>query len=64
VRYTGASVTYNVGGILGASFAPYIAQRLANLGGLHWVGGYLTAAAILSFVAVLALRETRDEVLD
>jgi metabolite-proton symporter len=61
VRYTGASVTYNVGGILGASFAPLIAQMLANEGGLRWVGGYLIAAALLSFAAVWSLRETRGE---
>ncbi len=58
VRYTGASVTYNLGGILGASFAPYIAQRLADAGGLAWVGAYLTAAALVSFIAVLAIGET------
>ena len=61
VRYTGASVTYNMGGILGASFAPMIAQVLADCGGLGLVGAYLTATAVLSFFAVLALRETRDE---
>lgn len=61
VRYTGASVTYNMGGILGASFAPLIAQMLANEGGLYWVGGYLIAAALVSFGAIWSLRETRDE---
>jgi len=59
VRYTGASVTYNLGGILGASFAPYIAQTLAARGGLGWVGVYLTVAALISFGAVLAIGETR-----
>lgn len=34
VRYTGAGVAYNVGGILGASVAPYIAQQLSVHGGL------------------------------
>ncbi len=34
VRYTGAGVAYNLGGILGASVAPYIAQVLAARGGL------------------------------
>jgi len=58
VRYTGASVTYNLGGILGASFAPYIAQRLADAGGLNWVGAYLSAAALVSLIAVLAIGET------
>jgi MFS family permease len=60
VRYTGASVTYNLGGILGASFAPYIAQTLATRGGLAWVGAYLTGAALVSFGAVLAIGETRN----
>jgi metabolite-proton symporter len=60
VRYTGASVTYNLGGILGASFAPLIAQTLADAGGLNWVGAYLTAAALLSFTAVVLIGETAD----
>lgn len=58
VRYTGASLTYNLGGILGASFAPYIAQRLAIQGGLGWVGAYLTIASLVSLVAVLLIGET------
>jgi metabolite-proton symporter len=59
VRYTGASVTYNLGGILGASFAPSIAQMLADRGGLNWVGAYLTATALISLGAVLWIGETR-----
>ncbi len=58
VRYTGASVTYNLGGILGASFAPYIAQKLVGQGGLAWVGAYLTVTSLVSFGAVLAIGET------
>jgi metabolite-proton symporter len=60
VRYTGAGVAYNLGGILGASVAPYIAQMLAAQGGLAWVGLYVSAAAVLSLVGVLCMRETRD----
>lgn len=60
VRYTGASVAYNMGGILGASFAPYLAQRLVVAGGLPWVGGYVTVAALISLLAVLLVHETRD----
>lgn len=60
VRYTGASAAYNLGGILGASVAPYIAQKLVGIGGLGWVGGYVSAAALLSLLAVLCLKETRD----
>lgn len=61
VRYTGASVTYNLAGILGASGAPYIAQELASYGGIGFVGLYLAVAAVLSFVAVLAMRETAHD---
>ena len=60
VRYTGAGVSYNLGGILGASVAPHIAQMLAARGGLAWVGAYVSIAAAVSLVAVLLMRETRD----
>jgi MFS family permease len=61
LRYTGAAVAYNLGGILGASLAPYLAQRLVNAGGLTWVGYYLSAAAAVSFLSVLSMRETIRE---
>ena len=55
VRYTGAGLTYNLGGILGASTAPFISQLLVDNGGLVWVGYYVSTMAALSFFAVLAL---------
>ncbi len=55
VRYTGASLTFNLAGILGASLAPYIATWLATNYGLASVGWYLSAAALLSLVALLAI---------
>jgi metabolite-proton symporter len=58
VAYTGASVAYNLGGILGASLAPYLAQRLLEYGGLSWVGYYLTLAAAISFASVASMSET------
>ena len=62
VRYTGASSAYNLGGILGASLAPYLAQELLELGGLAWVGYYIVAAAVISFLSLLAMKETaRDD---
>jgi metabolite-proton symporter len=60
VRYTGAGGAYNLGGVLGASLAPYIAQQLVLHGGLAWVGGYISAAAAISWLAVFLMRETRD----
>jgi MFS family permease len=64
VRYTGAGAAYNLGGILGASLAPYIAQQLVQHGGLSWVGGYISVAAAISVVAALLVHETRDRDLE
>lgn len=58
VAYTGASSAYNLGGILGASLAPYLAQLLLERGGLTWVGYYLSIAAAISFLSVLTMKET------
>lgn len=52
VRYTGASLAFNLAGIFGASLAPYIAMRLADAHGLQWVGYYLCAAAALTLLAL------------
>ncbi|WP_312518754.1 MFS transporter [Massilia sp.] len=60
VRYTGASLTFNFASILGASLAPYIAMWLGANYGLEYVGYYLSAAALISLLAlVLAGRQTR-----
>jgi MFS family permease len=57
VRYTGASLTFNLAGILGASFAPFIATWLAGRYGLSYVGFYLSGAALLTLLALLKVRE-------
>ena len=58
LRYSGASAAYSLGGILGGSLAPYIAQKLVAWGGLVWVGHYITVAALVSLVAVITMHET------
>jgi metabolite-proton symporter len=60
VRYTGSSLTFNLAGIFGASLAPYIATYLATKYGLQYVGYYLTGAAVLTLIGLLATGETRD----
>ena len=61
VRYTGASFSYNVASILGASVAPYIAAWLQSNYGLFYVGVYLAVMAALTLVALLLTHETRHE---
>lgn len=55
VRYTGASLAFNLAGILGGSLAPYIATWLAANHGIAAVGWYLSAAGLLTLLALLAL---------
>jgi MFS family permease len=61
VRYTGSSLAFSFAGIAGASLAPYIATWLAKNYGLPYVGYYLSASAVLTFLGLLSIRETRDD---
>jgi metabolite-proton symporter len=62
VRYTGSAISYNVASILGAAVAPFIAVALwTAAGGSTWlVGLYLSSMALLTLVALVLSRETRD----
>lgn len=62
VRYTGSAIAYNVSSILGAALAPIIALALLSTGGGNpWlVGIYLSAMAVLTLIAALLMRETKD----
>jgi len=59
LRYTGASLTFNLAGILGASVAPYFATALATRFGLASVGLYISACAVVSLLALIAIRPRR-----
>ena len=56
VRYSGASVAFNMAGILGGGLAPLIAQRLADQSGLGAVGVYLAVCSGLSLIGLIGLR--------
>lgn len=53
VRYTGVSVAFNIGGVIGGWLTPLTAQAIAERSGLAAVGLYLSAAAGLSLVALI-----------
>jgi len=53
VRYTGASVAFNAGGIVGGAGAPIAAQILTEALGGSAVGYYLSVAAALSLIGLL-----------
>ncbi len=55
VRYTGASMAFNLGGVLGGGLTPFIALSLAQHGGLAYVGYYVAGAALVSLLALLSL---------
>ena len=60
VRYTGASMAFNIGGILGGGLTPFIAQSLARSGGLRFVGYYVAAAGLISFLALIPLKPREE----
>ncbi|WP_310498378.1 MFS transporter [Sandarakinorhabdus sp.] len=55
VRYTGASVAFNMGGIIGGGLTPVIAQSLSQQYGLASVGLYVAGAAGVSLAGLLLL---------
>ena len=61
VRYSGASLTFNFAGIIGAAFAPLIAIWLAKNYGLTYVGFYLSAAAVLTFFSLLMISKKQHK---
>ena len=61
VRYTGSSLAFTLGGILGASLTPYLATTLAKKYGLPSVGYYLCIAAAITFIALLAAKSSMKE---
>ncbi|ABR90863.1 transporter of the MFS superfamily [Janthinobacterium sp. Marseille] len=60
IRYTGVSLTFNLGGIVGASLAPYAATWLATNYGLHYVGYYLSGATLLTLIALLMVGKQKS----
>lgn len=61
VRYSGVSISYALGAILGGAFAPTIAELLMTGFGTTWaIVIYLLAMAALGLLGTVMLKETRD----
>ena len=63
VRYSGASLGYQIGAILGGALAPTIAVLLWNELGIFYVSVYILVAAILTLLSLSALEETKGRTL-
>ncbi|HUH87770.1 MAG TPA: MFS transporter [Pusillimonas sp.] len=62
IRYTGSGISYNVSSILGAAVAPFIAVWLWNTGdgSPTMVGWYLSAMGLLTLIALIVGKETKE----
>ena len=60
VRYSGASLAYNIASIIGATIAAMISLKINALYGLMGVGIYLAINAFLTLLALLSSKETKN----
>jgi len=61
VRYTGSAISYNVASILGAALAPGVALALLGIAdGPVLVGLYLSAAAVITLIALIISKDTAN----
>ena len=58
VRYSGATLGYQFGAIIGGAFAPTIAVKLWTELDIFWVSVYMAFSALLTLLSVMALTET------
>lgn len=63
-RYSGAALSYSLGGVLGGALPPIIAVQLQASVGSWAIGSYIAVVAAISLGCVLALPETRQVDLD
>ncbi len=61
VRYSGASLGYQIGAIVGGAFAPTIATILWTEYAIVWVSVYIAIASLASLLCVWTLSETSGD---
>jgi MFS family permease len=59
VRYSGASLGYQIGAIIGGALAPTIAVLLWDSFGIFYVSVYIAIAAVLTLLSLSQLEETK-----
>ncbi|WP_394159385.1 MFS transporter [Galactobacter valiniphilus] len=61
IRYSGVSIGYALGTILGGAFAPMISEAILKSTGQSWhIGVYLAGITIISLIAVSVVKERKD----
>ncbi len=61
VRYTGVSVAFNAGGIIGGAVVAVEAQRIAMSGGIALIGLFLVMSGLATLLGVWLSRPSREE---
>ena len=61
VRYSGVSLGYQLGSVLGGGVGPLVATAIfAATGNSLWIGAYVAGLAVVTAVVALKARETRS----
>ena len=58
VRYSGATLGYQFGAIIGGAFAPTIAVKLWTEFDIFWVSVYMAFSALLTLLSVMAITDS------
>lgn len=62
IRYSGVSISYAIGAVLGGAFAPMIAELVIGSTGMSWtIGAYIAVVTVVSLIAVSLVKENRDQ---
>ncbi|MFW1945242.1 MFS transporter [Acinetobacter guillouiae] len=58
IRFSGISITYAIGSIIGGAFAPLIAAALiGKVNGIYLVSAYLTVMSVIAFLAICIFKD-------
>ncbi|MBW8783369.1 MAG: MFS transporter, partial [Novosphingobium sp.] len=61
VRYSGISLSFTAGGIIGGALSPIAAEMMSTAGWGRWIGLLLTAAGVLTLLGVKFARAAQPE---